>query len=95
MTARAGNRRFGRSSALRAHTKPPYKTDLLRKTRRALSRLTAPERPGPSVHRRPQATREAPPPPGQTTCTGSTEQGKPTCTFDLKFTEMTQNMGQL
>jgi hypothetical protein len=37
-TARAGNRRFWRLSALRAHTKAPYKTDLLWKTPRALKR---------------------------------------------------------
>jgi hypothetical protein len=33
-TARAGNRRFGRLSALRAHTKAPYKTNSHRKTLR-------------------------------------------------------------
>jgi hypothetical protein len=41
MTARAGNRRFWCltiMTALRAHTKAPYKTDLHRKTRRALNR---------------------------------------------------------
>jgi hypothetical protein len=37
-TARAGNRRFGLFSALRAHTKAPYQTDSLWKTRRALNR---------------------------------------------------------
>ena len=31
-SARAGNRRFRLLSALRAHTKAPYKTDLPRKT---------------------------------------------------------------
>jgi hypothetical protein len=41
--ARAGNRRFWLLSALRAHTKMPYKTDLYRKTLRALKR---PGRPG-------------------------------------------------
>jgi hypothetical protein len=35
-SARAGNRRFGTSSALRAHTKAPYKIDLLWKTLRPL-----------------------------------------------------------
>ena len=34
VTARAGNRRFRRLSALRAHTKAPYKRDLHRKTLR-------------------------------------------------------------
>jgi hypothetical protein len=38
MTARAGNRRFGRLSALRAHTKTPYKTDLHRNTLMELNR---------------------------------------------------------
>ena len=33
-TARAENRRKGRLSALRAHTKAPHKTDLLKKTLR-------------------------------------------------------------
>jgi hypothetical protein len=33
--ARAGNRQFGRLGALRAHTKAPYKPDLLRRTLRA------------------------------------------------------------
>jgi hypothetical protein len=37
-TARAGNRRFWLLSALRAHTKAPYKTDLHRKTLMALNR---------------------------------------------------------
>ena len=37
-TARAGNRRFGRLSALRTHTKAPHKTDLHRKTLMALNR---------------------------------------------------------
>jgi hypothetical protein len=37
-TARAGNRRFGPSSALRAHTKAPYKMDFNRKTLTALNR---------------------------------------------------------
>jgi hypothetical protein len=37
-SARAGNRRFWLLSALRAHTKAPYKTDLLGKTLRAFSR---------------------------------------------------------
>jgi hypothetical protein len=32
LPARAGNRRKGRLSALRAHTKAPYKMDLHRKT---------------------------------------------------------------
>ena len=36
-----GNRRFWPLSALRAHTKAPYKTDLHRKTRRALNRSWA------------------------------------------------------
>jgi hypothetical protein len=36
--ARAGDRRFGPLSALRAHTKAPYKTDLHRKTLRPLDR---------------------------------------------------------
>ena len=43
VAARAGTRRFWRSSALRAHTKAPYITDLLWKTLRALKR---PGRPG-------------------------------------------------
>jgi hypothetical protein len=34
VTARAGNRRFGRLSALRAHTKAPYKMYFHRKTLR-------------------------------------------------------------
>jgi hypothetical protein len=37
-TARAGNRRFWRLSALRAHTKRPIQTELHRKTLRALKR---------------------------------------------------------
>jgi hypothetical protein len=37
-TARAGNRRFWSLSALRAHTKAPYKTDLYRKTLGLLNR---------------------------------------------------------
>jgi hypothetical protein len=37
-TARGGNRRFWLLRALRAHTKAPYKTDLNRKTLRALNR---------------------------------------------------------
>ena len=41
MTARAGNRRLWCLSALRAHTKAPYKTDLHRKTLRALNRPKA------------------------------------------------------
>jgi hypothetical protein len=40
-TARAGNRRFWRLSALRAHTKAPYKMDFHRKTLRALNRPKA------------------------------------------------------
>ena len=36
MTARAGNRRFWPLSALRAHTKAPYKTDLHSKMLMAL-----------------------------------------------------------
>ena len=36
-SARAGNRRFSPLSARRAHTKSPYKTDLHRKTLRALN----------------------------------------------------------
>jgi hypothetical protein len=38
VTARAGARRFGPLSALRAHTKAPYKTDFNRKTLRELHR---------------------------------------------------------
>ena len=37
LPARAGNHRFGLLSALRAHTKAPYKPDLLWETRRALN----------------------------------------------------------
>jgi hypothetical protein len=37
-TARARNRRFRPLSALRAHTKPPYKTDLIWETLKALKR---------------------------------------------------------
>jgi hypothetical protein len=37
-TARAGNRHFRPLSALRAHTKAPYKTDLHRETPMALNR---------------------------------------------------------
>jgi hypothetical protein len=45
--ARAGNRRFWRLSALRAHTKAPYKTDLLAITLLAvLGTLRWPKRPG-------------------------------------------------
>jgi hypothetical protein len=40
--ARAGNRRFWCLSALRAHTKAPYKTDLHRKTLRELKRPGGP-----------------------------------------------------
>jgi hypothetical protein len=43
-TARAGNRRFGLVSALHAHTKAPYKTDLLWEMR-------ALKRPGGPGHR--------------------------------------------
>jgi hypothetical protein len=39
--ARAGNRRFCCLSALRAHTKTPYKMDFHRETLRALDRLEA------------------------------------------------------
>jgi hypothetical protein len=38
VTAQAGNRRFWLLSALRAHTKPPQKTDLLWKTPRAIKK---------------------------------------------------------
>ena len=38
---RPGNRRLRLLSALRAHTKPPYKIDFRRKTRRALNRPQA------------------------------------------------------
>jgi hypothetical protein len=38
ISARAGNRRFWLLSALRAHTKPPYRTGLHRKTLRVLNR---------------------------------------------------------
>ena len=44
ITARAGNRRFGPLSALRAHTKTPYKTDLHRKTLRNAKALKRPGR---------------------------------------------------
>ena len=37
-TARVGNRRFGLLSALRSHTKAPYKIDLLWETLRVLKR---------------------------------------------------------
>ena len=37
-TARAGNRRIWLLSALHVHTKPPYKTDLHKKTLRLLNR---------------------------------------------------------
>ena len=40
----AGNRRFGTVSALRAHTKAPYKIDLLWKTLRARKSLNRPGR---------------------------------------------------
>ena len=40
-TARAGSHHFRRLSALRAHTKLPYKTDLHRKTRRPRNRPRA------------------------------------------------------
>jgi hypothetical protein len=43
-SARAQNRRFGLFSAPRAHTKAPYKTDLHRKTLRALNRPGGPGR---------------------------------------------------
>jgi hypothetical protein len=39
--ARAGNRRFGRLSALRAHTNAPSKNDVLWETPRALHRPRA------------------------------------------------------
>jgi hypothetical protein len=38
LSARAGNRHFRRLSTVRAHTKPPYKTDFLWKSLRALNR---------------------------------------------------------
>jgi hypothetical protein len=62
LAARAGNRRFWRLSALRAHTKAPYKTDLNRKTLRALKR---PGRPGQEAvaRARPGAVHEAELPP--------------------------------
>jgi hypothetical protein len=41
ITARAGNRRFGLSTALRAHTKPPQREDPLWETPRALKRPRA------------------------------------------------------
>jgi hypothetical protein len=47
LTARAGNRRFRRLSALRARTKAPYKMDVHRGNRDG--RLTAPGRPGPCL----------------------------------------------
>ena len=40
-TARAGNRRFRRLSALRAHTESPYRMDFHRGARRALNRPKA------------------------------------------------------
>jgi hypothetical protein len=40
-TARAGNHRFWLLSTLRTHTKAPYKTNLHRKTLRALNRPLA------------------------------------------------------
>jgi hypothetical protein len=59
-TARAGNRRFGPLSALRAHTKAPYKMDFHRKTLMALkrpgaARTVAPERERVEVERRERA----------------------------------------
>ena len=42
LTTRAGNRRFWCLCTLRAHTKAPYKTDLHRKTLRALKRPGGP-----------------------------------------------------
>ena len=55
--ARAGNRLFGRLSALRTHTKAPQKTDLYRKTLKALNRH---RRPGPSGHGSSSASGELP-----------------------------------
>jgi hypothetical protein len=46
VTARAGNRRFGLLSALRPHTKAPYKMDFHRETLRLRYR---PARPGPEL----------------------------------------------
>ena len=70
---RAGSRRFWLLSALRAHTKVPYKADLHRDTLRALNR---PGRPGPWSARRPAGRRRrhrppAPAPPGPAGCTGA------------------------
>jgi hypothetical protein len=67
MTARAGNHRFGLLSALRAHTKAPYKNDLLRETLRALNRprmaRTEEHQPELCVARRaPRRVRKRPPP---------------------------------
>jgi hypothetical protein len=49
-SARAGHRRFWPLSALRAHTKAPYKTDLIWKTLRPLERPGR-ARTGQGVHR--------------------------------------------
>ena len=71
--ARAGTRRFRRLSAPRTHTNAPYKTDLLRRTLRALERPErAPDRRGRASCRRParagsgqgRRLRNGPPRPG-------------------------------
>ena len=51
-TARAGNRRFGPLSAVRAHTKAPYKIDFHKKTLRALNRPWAARTDGQEAHAR-------------------------------------------
>ena len=71
VSARAGNRRFRPLSALRAHTKAPYKTDLHRKTLMALNRPgtartdgdhPAPEEVHPGLEDRRDAVGGRPPP---------------------------------
>ena len=54
-TARAGNRRFGRLSALHAHTKAPYRMDFHSKPLRALNRPKAARTVVASEHSRPSA----------------------------------------
>jgi hypothetical protein len=51
-TARAGNRRFGPLSAVRAHTNVPYRIDFHKKTLRALNRPWAARADGQEAHAR-------------------------------------------
>jgi hypothetical protein len=97
LTARAGNCRFGPLSALRAHTKAPYKMGFHRKTLRALNRPEAAR----TVHQRAlrqcedlgrgRAGGQGRRLPEQGVDVQRTRAGAE----NLKFTGLTQNLGQL